>query len=76
MRILVIVLGVLILLAGAVWTLQGFGLILGSFMSNNPTWIWIGAGTVVLGAALAVFGFLSGPRIADRTKSSPKPPAT
>jgi hypothetical protein len=76
MRPIVIVLGVLIILAGIVWTLQGLGVILGSFMSNNPTWIWIGAATVLFGAAIIVFGFLSGPRMADRTKSSARPPAT
>ena len=76
MRVIVIVLGILILLGGIVWTFQGLGLILGSFMSNNPTWIWIGAATTVFGAAIAVFGFLSGPRITDPTKSSSKPPAT
>jgi hypothetical protein len=76
MRILVIVFGVLIVLAGIVWSLQGIGLILGSFMSNNPTWIWAGAGTAVLGAALAVFGFVSGPRTTDRTKPAARPPTT
>lgn len=76
MRLIVIVFGVLIILAGIVWTLQGIGLILGSFMSNNPTWIWIGAGTVVFGAAIAAFGSRYGPRMSDRTKSSAKPPAT
>ncbi len=76
MRLIVIVFGVLILLAGIVWTFQGLGLILGSFMSNNPTWIWIGAGTTVFGAAIVAFGFLSGRRMTDRTKSSARPPAT
>ncbi len=76
MRLIVIVFGVLILLAGIVWTFQGLGLILGSFMSNNPTWIWIGAGTTVFGAALIAFGFLAGRRMTDRTKSSARPPAT
>jgi hypothetical protein len=76
MRLIVLVFGVLILLAGIVWTLQGLGLILGSFMSNNPTWIWIGAGTIVFGVAIAAFGFFSGRRMTDRTKSSSRPPTT
>src|SRR5207245_1761955 len=47
MRIILVVLGVLVALAGAVWALQGAGFILGSFMSNDPTWIWIGAVTAL-----------------------------
>ena len=61
MRTIVVVFGVLIVLAGIVWALQGIGVIPGSFMSNNPTWIWIGAGTALFGAALAAFGFRTGP---------------
>ena len=76
MRVIVIVLGILILLGGIVWTFQGLGLILGSFMSNNPTWIWIGAGTIVFGVAIAAFGFFSGRRMIDRTESSSRPPTT
>src|SRR5882762_7360496 len=45
--------------AGTVWALQGVGVILGSFMSNNPTWIWIGAVTAVIGLGLAAFGLRS-----------------
>ncbi len=60
MRILVVVLGVLVLLAGAVWTLQGAGFILGSFMSNDPTWIWIGAITAVVGLGILALGIQSG----------------
>lgn len=61
MRIIVVVVGVLITLAGLVWALQGAGVILGSFMSNDPTWIWIGIGTAVVGLALVVFGLRLGP---------------
>src|SRR2546427_7202676 len=44
MRLIAVVFGVLITLAGIVWGLQGLGVIPGSFMSNNPSWIWIGGG--------------------------------
>jgi hypothetical protein len=60
MRVIVVVIGILVALAGTVWALQGVGMVLGSFMSNNPTWIWIGAATAVIGLGLAVFGFRSG----------------
>ena len=55
------VFGILFALAGLVWALQGVGLILGSFMSNDPLWIWIGTGTVLVGLALLVFGLRSRP---------------
>lgn len=63
MRVLPVVFGILIALAGAVWTLQGVGIILGSFMSNNPTWIWIGAATAIVGLVLVAFGIRSRPAI-------------
>jgi len=56
-----VVFGILLALAGLVWALQGVGLILGSFMSNDPLWIWIGTGTVLVGLALLVFGLRSRP---------------
>ena len=61
MRLILVLLGALIALAGTVWALQGVGVILGSFMSNNPSWIWIGAGTALVGLGLVAFGFRSGP---------------
>lgn len=56
MRPILVVLGLLVALAGSVWTLQGIGVIRGSFMSNNPTWVGIGAVTVVVGVGLVAFG--------------------
>ncbi|HEX9567004.1 MAG TPA: hypothetical protein VGA48_05340 [Thermoplasmata archaeon] len=61
MRIVLVVFGVLVLLAGSVWTLQGAGFIPGSFMSNNPTWIWFGTITAVVGLGILAFGIWSRP---------------
>jgi hypothetical protein len=61
MRPILVVVGVLIVLMGAVWALQGLGVIPGSFMSNNPSWIGIGAATAVVGVVLAFVGIRSGP---------------
>ncbi|TLZ68702.1 MAG: hypothetical protein E6K12_00525 [Methanobacteriota archaeon] len=61
MRIIAVVFGVLITLAGIVWALQGLGVIPGSFMSNNPPWIWIGGATALVGVALVAFGLRYGP---------------
>ena len=61
MRMIAVLFGVLITVAGVVWALQGIGVIPGSFMSNNPAWTWIGAGTAIIGVGLAVFGLRTGP---------------
>jgi hypothetical protein len=49
--------GVLLALFGLLWALQGFGVLLGSPMSNTTTWSVIGPITVVVGIAIAVFGW-------------------
>ncbi|PZS32766.1 MAG: hypothetical protein DLM58_09230 [Pseudonocardiales bacterium] len=50
------VIGIVIALAGALFTLQGAGLITGSAMSNTTFWTVAGPVIVVLGVAVAVFG--------------------
>ena len=46
---LFLILGILAILTGAVWTLQGLGYLEGSPMTGEPLW-------VVLGPLLALFG--------------------
>ena len=48
------VVGLLLVLIGAVWTLQGFGVVGGSFMTCSTMWLVIGLVTVVVGIALVV----------------------
>jgi hypothetical protein len=60
MRILLVALGVLVSLAGAVWALQGAGFLLGSFMSNDATWFWIGVITIPIGLGILGVGIWSG----------------
>jgi len=57
-----VVVGVLIVLMGAVFAGQGLGYIPGSFMSNDPKWFWIGGGMVVVGLALGVAGARGRPK--------------
>jgi hypothetical protein len=52
------VLGVLVVLAGAVFAGQGLGYIPGSYMTGDIKWFWIGSAMVVVGLVLAWFGFL------------------
>ena len=46
------VLGALVALAGAVWTLQGLGYIGGSFMSGATLWAVIGPIVLLVGLAI------------------------
>jgi hypothetical protein len=55
MRTMGTIVGVLAILAGAVWALQGVGILPGSFMSSNPTWVVIGLVTAVLGLGLVAW---------------------
>jgi len=46
------VIGVVIALVGAVFTLQGAGVLGGSFMSGSGTWLVIGIAMVIVGLVL------------------------
>jgi hypothetical protein len=46
------VLGVLMIFFGAVWTLQGADLLLGSFMTGSRLWLIIGLVLLIGGIAL------------------------
>jgi hypothetical protein len=52
-----IVLGVVLALAGVVWTLQGLGLVGGSFMTGATIWAVIGPITALAGIIVAARGF-------------------
>ncbi len=52
MKIFLTILGVLLVLAGGVWFLQGINLLPGSFMTGNPQWAINGGIAVVIGAGL------------------------
>ena len=48
--------GVVLVLLGAVWTLQGLNVIKGSFMTGQQLWTAIGLLAVIGGLTLAVSG--------------------
>ena len=54
MRWLWVVIGALLAIAGAVWALQGFGVLGGSVMSGSLTWAIIGPIVAVVGVVLIV----------------------
>jgi hypothetical protein len=57
MKIVLIVVGVLLLLIGCVWILQGVGILPGSFMTGQMQWAVYGAIAALVGAALLFAGF-------------------
>jgi len=56
MRIGSLILGAIAMVAGAVWILQGAGVIPGSFMTGQRMWLVIGIVVAIVGLALAYNG--------------------
>ena len=56
MRRAAFVLGLLVALAGLVFSLQGAGILPGSYMTGDRLWLVIGLLMVVAGAGLAAWG--------------------
>jgi hypothetical protein len=50
------VIGVVLILAGSVFALQGLNVLLGSYMSGRSEWLIIGAAMVVVGAGVLFLG--------------------
>ena len=48
--------GVLLMLLGALWTLQGVGILAGSVMSGQSFWAMMGVLLLIAGALLCFFG--------------------
>ncbi len=44
--------GILLVLVGAVWFLQGIDVLGGSSMTGNPFWAYVGAPMVIIGVLL------------------------
>ena len=66
-RIALIIVGVIAVLVGAVWTGQGLNLIPGSVMSGSRLWLIIGVILIVVGIIVVTIG-LRRPR-GDRTSN-------
>ena len=55
MKIVLSILGVLLTLVGIVWILQGFNILLGSFMSGQLLYALLGLAVAILGIGLLVY---------------------
>lgn len=56
MRPLLVVVGIIVLLTGAAWALQGAYVLPATFM-RGPEWIAIGSAVAIGGLVIALFGF-------------------
>jgi hypothetical protein len=56
MKTLLRVVSIMLILAGAVWFLQGVDLLPGSFMTGQIRWAIYGALTMIVGIGLYIFG--------------------
>ncbi|MDE3228812.1 MAG: hypothetical protein KGO05_02935 [Chloroflexota bacterium] len=56
MRLIGMIVGALLALVGIVWTLQGLGIIGGSFMTGNRMYVIIGPIVVIIGLLALAFG--------------------
>ena len=57
MKVTLTVIGGLLILAGVVFFFQGIGLLLGSSMTGQPQWAYIGGAMVAVGNALIAIAF-------------------
>lgn len=55
MKIVLDVVGVVLILLGGVWFLQGLDVLRGNVMSGHPQWVFIGGIAALIGIGLLVF---------------------
>ncbi|TLZ50367.1 MAG: hypothetical protein E6K18_07295 [Methanobacteriota archaeon] len=68
MRPVLVIIGLIVVLMGATWALQGAYLLPATFM-RGPEWIAIGGGVAILGLLIAIFG------IRRAAPAKPAPPS-
>ena len=55
MKTILYILGVLIILSGGVWVLQGTNILPGSYMTGDPQWTINGAIAILVGVVMIYF---------------------
>ena len=65
-RLLIVPIGVILLLFGSVWFLQGVGALPGSFMTGSQFWAAAGVLAVVVGLILIGVGLTGKKRVESR----------
>jgi len=56
MRWVFIIVGIILILLGGLWALQGLGILLGSPMTGQTRWLIIGTILVIIGIAVFLMG--------------------
>ena len=69
-KVILIAVGVLFLLGGLVMAFQGAGYVGGSYMTGDPTYIYVGGVVAIIGLLLIALGLRSGQK-----SQTPAPPA-
>ena len=59
-RLPMMILGLVLIAIGALWSLQGAGVVGGSVMTGRPQWIVIGLPVALIGLLLVVRGVAAG----------------
>ena len=71
-KLALLILGVLLLLAGVVFSLQGADIITGSsLMSGNSTYIYVGAVVAIVGLALLILSSRVGKKLSPPMAAGP-----
>ena len=55
MRLTRIIIGIILILAGGVWALQGANVFAGSVMSGHSQWLYIGIIVAVIGVVVLIW---------------------
>jgi hypothetical protein len=54
MKVTLMIVGIVLLVVGAIWVLQGLNLIAGGAMSGHKKWVLIGGTLAVVGVVLGI----------------------
>lgn len=57
MRIAGTIVGIILVLLGAIWILQGSNIIAGSVMSGRSEWLYIGIAALIAGIAVLAWAY-------------------
>jgi len=56
MRLTMVLIGIALVVTGAIWVFQGIGVLKGSFMTGSGFWAWMGGLAILFGLPLLLRG--------------------
>lgn len=57
MKKIVLVLGLVLMVMGSVWALQGLNILPGTFMRGDPLWVGVGSAVAMIGLLVLGYGY-------------------